>query len=403
MMKDSRVYGLLLGRLFSDSASGLFMMALPWLMLKQEAGGHYVAIMALLCTCSSFVMTPVFSTWIDRSSRKYLLLLVQCFQFLAACLVLFSGLYGNANLLVLSIAQFIFWVSSDLDWSATNALVHENFTEKEYPKISGYKEVVSQAVQIFSGAMGIYVLEVWNTVYFSAFACSFSLFSILFFLFMSYQMHDISFNQKSFRKTLIETKTVVHKHSDKIVLLALSCLSYPVLTYLSKLIPIYFAQNMISGAWFAAWEVAYGVGAIVCGFSVVWILKKYHEINLIRFSILSLSFLLFVMGMNLTPIGLVLFTLLYGFFSVLDRISRINYMNKVIHPRERGRLDGVLKMWSTSIQSGSYVLIAVLVHYNQVGYGFMMAAVILFTAGVYMLTKNMPYNQTWPQRPFDYE
>ncbi len=70
----------LAGRFFDSISSGLFMMALPWVMLSEPKMGTFVALVSLSCTAISFLATPFFSTLIDRHSRKVLLVLNQWIQ-----------------------------------------------------------------------------------------------------------------------------------------------------------------------------------------------------------------------------------------------------------------------------------------------------------------------------------
>lgn len=48
------------GRFFDGISSGLFMMALPWIMLATPNMGSFVAMVALTCTAVSFFLTPFF-------------------------------------------------------------------------------------------------------------------------------------------------------------------------------------------------------------------------------------------------------------------------------------------------------------------------------------------------------
>lgn len=50
----------LTGLFFDGISSGLFMMALPWMMLSKPNQGAFVAIVALVCTVLSFFL-PHFS------------------------------------------------------------------------------------------------------------------------------------------------------------------------------------------------------------------------------------------------------------------------------------------------------------------------------------------------------
>lgn len=75
LVTRNRTLPYLSGRFFDGISSGLFMMALPWVMLSTPDMGTFIALVALTCTATSFVLTPFFATLIDRHSRKLLLIL----------------------------------------------------------------------------------------------------------------------------------------------------------------------------------------------------------------------------------------------------------------------------------------------------------------------------------------
>ncbi len=60
----------LAGRFFDSISSGLFMMALPWVMLSEPKMGTFVALVSLSCTAISFLATPFFSTLVDREKHS---------------------------------------------------------------------------------------------------------------------------------------------------------------------------------------------------------------------------------------------------------------------------------------------------------------------------------------------
>ena len=53
---------------------------------------------------------------------------------------------------------------------------------------------------------------------------------------------------------------------------------------------------------------------------------------------------------------------------------------------QRGRIDGGLAMFTTTVQSLSYVLIAFLAYVDAIEYGFLIAGVILAISAAWMLT-----------------
>lgn len=90
----NRTVPYLTGLFFDGISSGLFMMALPWMMLQTPDMGTFVALTALVCTALSFVITPFFATLIDRHSRKAILLFNQWLQALTALGVALASLWG---------------------------------------------------------------------------------------------------------------------------------------------------------------------------------------------------------------------------------------------------------------------------------------------------------------------
>lgn len=379
-----RVIPYLSGRLFDGISSGMFMMALPWIMLSEPDMGVFVAILALVCTGASFVLTVFVATLIDRYSRKAILVLTQLLQATIACTVLIAYWYGVDSYWLLAIAQLIFWLSGDMAWSTNGAFVHENFEPKEYAKISSYDEVVMQGSVLGAGALGIVVLETWSMVEFSLLATIASLLATISYLVTPYRRQLSQKTDESYLFQLVESRTIFSRDPSFYAFLALSCLSYPVLTFLVKLVPIYFAEQGIDGSWFAAWKMSYGIGALLCGLVVAKLLSMFNHDKSMMLSVFIMAILLLVMGVAMSPIVMVSLTIIIGFFNAYNRISRINKMHHVVAIAERGRVDGGLKLFSTLSQSISYVLIAWLTTYHMTAYGFVIIGVVLLTAALAM-------------------
>lgn len=381
---QSKAFAFLTGRFFDGISSGMFMMALPWLMLKNGASGVVVAMTALGCTVGSFVFTPWLATLIDRHSRKAILVCVQLIQVLTALTVLLGYWFQADSLELLIAAQMTFWWSGDLAWSANSAFTQENFESDEYPEISGRLEVVMQTTSLGSGAAGIFLLSYWSMIEFSLFAALASMIAAFCYMIMPYR-RLIRINQSvPFLGQLVDTKNIFGRQPAFFWFLALSCLSYPTLTFLAKLIPIYFSEQEIAGDWFAAWKVSYGFGALICGLFVARLLTRYSSEKAMIYSVLSLSMLLMLMFTTLNPIILIVLTIPFGFLNSYNRIARTVKMSRQVATEERGRIDGGLKLFSTLCQSLGYVLIAWLSHRQLTEVGFVISALVLCFAALAM-------------------
>ncbi|MFC1233934.1 MFS transporter [Vibrio sp. F74] len=379
-----RVLPYLSGRLFDGVSSGMFMMALPWIMLNESGMGTFVAILALVCTGASFVSTLFMATLIDRFSRKKLLVLMQVVQASTALCVLLAYWYGVESIWLLAFAQLVFWLSGDMAWSTNNAFVHENFNPNEYAKISSYDEVVMQTSVLGAGALGIVVLEMWSMVEFAFLATLASSFAAISYLVTPYRRQLSTKIKEPYLSQLVESKSIFSKDPAFYAFIALSCLSYPVLTFLVKLVPIYFSEQGVEGSWFATWKMSYGVGALICGLVVAKLLTRFSPDKSMLFSIFIMSILLLGIGVFLSPIVMVTLTVIIGFFNAFNRISRINKLHHMVAVSERGRVDGGLKLFSTLSQSLSYLLIAWLTANQLTSYGFMIIAGVMMSAAMMM-------------------
>lgn len=374
------------GRFFDGISSGMFMMALPWIMLSQADMGTFVALTALLCTVASFLITPFSSTWIDRFSRKSILVIMQCVQFSTALLVALLAVVDLSSIWVLALAQLIFWLSGDIAWSTNNAFTQENYQKSEYAKVTGQQEVVMQMTMLGAGGAGIVLLQQWSIVEFAFFAALASMISMLCYLATPYNRKlTKSASHTPFVQQLFEIKAIYTFQPRFYLFLALSSLSYPVLTFLVKLVPIYFAQEDISGSWFAGWKISYGLGALLCGVVISRLLANISSEHAMILSMFALSVLLFVMAGYLSPLVMIAATVAIGFFNAFNRIARINKMNHEVLVAQRGRVEGGLKMFSTMSQSVSYVIIALLAHLDLVATGFMLVAVSLLLVSMLLL------------------
>lgn len=384
----TRTEAYLTGRFFDGISSGFFMMALPWVMLLTPHMGAFVAMVALSCTALSFVLTPFFSTLIDRFSRKRLLVLVQLSQSgTAAVVAVFYGMGYESNWL-LAVAQLIFWTSSNLAWSTNNAFTQENFYQNEYASISGKQEVIMQVTTLGSGALGVILLEAWGMFEFSSFAAIASGIAAISYMLTSYRRQLLLPNSVSFFTQLKESREIFIQRPHFYIFLLLSALSYPILTFLTKLVPIWFSETGISGDWFAGYNIAFGMGSLVTGLLVGKLLGLGSHQNIMIGAMGVAAIMLMGMSLSSSLLLLLFFTFFFGTFNALNRIARTNWMHHNINIDQRGRADGLLQMFSTLVQSISYVAIAFLSYFGVTQLGFFFATGVMVISVLLMIRLN---------------
>jgi MFS transporter, DHA3 family, macrolide efflux protein len=381
----NKTFPYLSGRFFDGISSGLFMMSLPWIMLKEPNMGTFVALTALVCTTLSFLCTPFFSVMTDRHSRKAILILAQIIQSITAMFVCIAYWFDLGSLWLLAFSQLIFWVSSNIAWNANNAFTQENYDQHEYANISGYQEVVMQSTTLGAGALGIVLLEIWGIVEFAAFAAVASGIAAFSYIITPYSRQVRSSVKTSFINQLQESKDICTQNPTFYGFLLISCLSYPILTFLGKLVPIWFAELQISGNWVAWYNIAFGLGSLMTGLLVSRVLALASHRYIMQYSMVILALILLAMSGMMQPLYIIALTLCFGFFNALNRIARTNWMHHTIPMSQRGRVDGGLAMFATLVQSLSYVLIALLAHINAIEYGFVIAGLIVLFSSFWMI------------------
>lgn len=391
----NRTLPYLSGRFFDGISSGLFMMALSWILLEPGNMGTFVAVLSLVCTATSFVFTPFFATLIDRHSRKAILVWVQVLQSATAGLVMVAAMFDLDSHWLLGAAQLIFWVSSNLAWSTNNAFTQENYDSYEYASISGKQEMVLQSTTLGAGALGVMLLKYWGMLEFAAFAASASALATISYLVTPYRQQLREQHTVRFMSQMVQSKAIFSQQPRFYALILLSCLSYPLLTFLSKLVPIWFAELELSGDWFAAYSILFGFGSILTGALISKLLGlASHRVTLV-YSMAMLALVLIAISLTLSPVYLLAFTALLGVFNALNRITRTTWLHHTVAINQRGRVEGGLVLFATSVQSLSYVVIALLAHYGLTQYGFAIAALTVSVAAIimYLLASQSKFKQ----------
>ncbi|EHD1696612.1 MFS transporter [Vibrio vulnificus] len=392
----NRTLPYLTGLFFDGISSGLFMMALPWMMLQTPDMGTFVALTALTCTAVAFLFAPIFATIVDRHSRKKILVVNQAVQAMTAFAIALIYSFGLTSPWLLAAAQLIFWLSSNLGWNSNNAFTQENYQRHEYAAISGKQEIVLQMTTLGAGGLGVMLLELWGVREFALFAATSSLIATLCYAVTPYRRQLRQTSSGHFWHQVTESRAIFAAKPRLFAIVLLSCLSYPVVTFLGKLVPIWFAENRVSGHWFASYSIAFGVGALLTGLFIQRLLSKRPYATTIFYAMVALTIALIGMSLFNDPLSLIILTLVFGFFNALNRIAKTNWMHHTIAIEQRGRVDGGLAMFSTLVQSLSYLLIALLSAVASTELGFVSAAVVIAAASVaiYMLTKPLSITVT---------
>ena len=128
----------------------------------------------------------------------------------------------------------IFWVSSNLAWHVNNAFTQENYQRHEYAKISGYQEIVIHGATLIAGALGVLLLEMWGITEFAICAAIASALALFSYLLPPFNRQIRASIKMPILSQMQEIKLIYCKSPAFYGFLSISCLSYPILTFLEN-------------------------------------------------------------------------------------------------------------------------------------------------------------------------
>lgn len=386
----------LTARFFDGLSTGLILMALPWFILTNGGSGSFVAGIALACTLASFALTPLLSTYIDRYSRKTILITNQGIQAVVALLVAICVANDAAPPWLLGASQVIYWVTMNMAWSTNNAFTQENWHPDEYASISGKQEVVAQMTVLLAGATGVVLLETWGLLVFSLVASLASAISTVSYLATPYRRKALvenmpgtaatskPTNKQSIWAQLKQSKGIIMADKTFFAFIFAAQLGYPVLTFLAQLVPIWLTEHGASGSWFASYQLLLGLGAITSGLLIKRIYQVVAIEKILPLGALAMGLTIFAMSCQPSLLAFIALAALFGFFKSVNRVTRTNLMHIHTDTATRGRAEGVLGMMVMTVQSFSYLFIAVISASGHTALGFSAAASVMLLSAFVM-------------------
>ncbi len=83
LLRDFRIRRLLLANITGSIGAGVTIFAVPWLLVQQPGGTATYGTVTLVTTVALFLFMPYYGVWVDRHSRKTMLLGSELFGFAA--------------------------------------------------------------------------------------------------------------------------------------------------------------------------------------------------------------------------------------------------------------------------------------------------------------------------------
>lgn len=154
LLQDTRVQRLLLANITGSIGSGVTIIAVPWMLIQQPGGERFYGYATLGTTFALFLFMPYYGAWIDRHSRKRMLLIGEAFGFIATlAMATWAFLSGRVETWQLMTSYFCGMLYYTLHYPAKFAFIQQIFERRHYQSLTGLMEIQGQTAAMLAGGI----------------------------------------------------------------------------------------------------------------------------------------------------------------------------------------------------------------------------------------------------------
>lgn len=346
---DSRLYYILGANSLSAIGSGIVMITIPWLLIKESGGETTFGYVSIIATLIMFLLTPFIGQSIDRFSRKSLLLCNEGIGIAVIGIMGFAGQpYHSIHYILIYIAGSFYYL---LFYPTIFAFNQEIFQAEHYKSLSGTMEIQGQLTQVISGAAASFLIEIVSLKW--ILLVDMLTFAGAFFLFLCipYVKKKEVKRKITFKKQLFEGIHFMKKRPKLFWFLLATYMPFIGVMMANYLIPVYISDILKANASVYAIEgMMYGVGAVVAGICIPLIMKYVKtEVSIVMtMSIYVIS----ITAMIIEPSVIFLYGL--AIFQAVGnagtRVARNVLMMEEIPNEVMGRVDSLFRLIGTGIR-----------------------------------------------------
>ncbi|PTX58901.1 Na+/melibiose symporter-like transporter [Melghirimyces profundicolus] len=342
---DRRMYTLLAANIASSVGTGISGIAVPWYLIQRPGGEAAFGYLMFGMTIMSFLLAPSIGVWVDRFSRKRLLLINQCIG-LAVTLPLalwgmIAGHYSTWQLVTVSAAAFLYY---NLHFPTQFALVQEIFDRSRYRTLNGLLEVQSQAAAMISGGLASLLLGMVDFHWILTVDAVTYLLGFLLLWTLPYRRERVERGTSPVSRSWWGdlSKGARYLRNQPRLTLFFLCTMLPFIGVMASnyLNPIYVVDTLkADAAVMGLQEMLYAVGAVSAGITIPWLMRRLGAyvtlLVTVGFYTLATSVLAWV------PVVTVFLTIkfLFGWGNAGTRVARNTLMMELVPNRLIGRVN----------------------------------------------------------------
>jgi len=275
LLRDTRAQRLVIANLFSSVGSGITIVAVPWLLVNQPDGNAIFGWTTFWTTVVLFLFIPYYGAWVDRHSRKAMLLWGEVFGFGATLTMALVALFtGRVETWQLVTTFFFGWLYYTLHYPAKFAFVQQIFDRSQYQALTSMMEVQGQVASMAAGGLASLLIGKVDLSSILLLDASSYLVGLLLISTIPYQSthlgNDAGTTPKpSAWQAVAEAWRWLSERRTLLWFFICSFVPFLAVMVSNYLFPIYVAQTLrASPATYGIGEMAFAGGAVLAGLSV---------------------------------------------------------------------------------------------------------------------------------------
>lgn len=369
LIRDTRVQRLLVANITGSIGSGITIVAIPWLLVHRTGGDQIYGYATVGTTIILFLFMPHYGSWIDRHSRKTMLLAGELFGLVAtvsmAAVAFLSGHVATWQLIASYFCGMMYYT---LHYPAKYAFLQQIIDPKHFQSLTGLMEIQGQAASMISGGLaGLLVdrIPLWLILVIDAATYLFS-FIVQFTLPYKSTHLIVGAPATSTWKTMTEAWRWLHAHARLSIFFGCTLVPFILVMVDNYLLPVYVTSVMQASATvFGGGEITFAIGALLAGVFIPIIATKRGADPVIM---VTMTLCLIAIGLLMllqVPAGYFVAMCIFGVGNAGCRVARTAVMLRVVPNAVMGRISMFFgaadRLLRTALISTSTLIVA---HYS---------------------------------------
>lgn len=341
LLRDTRVQRLLLANITGSVGSGVTIIAVPWLLIHRAGGDQLYGWTTLGTTLALFLLMPYYGAWLDRHSRKTMLLVGEAFGFLATLSMGLWALFsGEAAAWQLITSYFCGMLYYTLHYPAKYAFLQQIFARDQYQPLMGLMEIQGQTAMMIAGGLASVLVDHVSLSTILLLDAGTYLFSFCIQSTLPYEAtHLREGSTAGVSASLAEAIAWLRTHRHLTVFFACTLMPFILVMVANYLFPIYVSTVLqADAAVFGRGEIVFALGAMLAGALMPPLATRFGSARAILIgSAFCLASLVLVVALPQKP-AYYLALLLYGLGNAGTRVARSALMFHLVPNVVMGRV-----------------------------------------------------------------